>query len=526
MAPLRARLSTTKTPAAMLSNITPAVARALEAAQSWACHQGGGELQPRHLLLGLLQEDEGRAAVLLAGAGVDPGAVRRALAESSAPAPTGNVSLPQSAATRAILDQARALAGDLAEDRSVATEHVLLALLRGDEPLRHELQAQGLDWARLEAAVVERPGPPLRLEEPLCLAEATVEIDTARILDAGANRAREALRVVEDYCRFVLDDAFLTRELKRLRHALTGALAEVPAPLLLEARETLRDVGTTITTASEHDRPSLLAVAQANLKRLQETLRSLEEFAKVRSPDLGSALEPLRYRSYTLERAIVLGTTARQRLAEARLYVLVSGSECRAALDWTIREAAAGGAQIIQLREKNLTDRDLLERARQVRHWTHSAGLLFIMNDRPDIARLVEADGVHLGQQELPVKEARRIVGPEALIGVSTHDLEQVRQAVLDGASYLGVGPTFPSATKSFPALAGLEFVRQVAAETSLPAFVIGGVGLETIDAAVAAGARRVAVGQAVCQAEDPRAVAMELRRRLDVPSQVPFHPA
>src|SRR5439155_15936065 len=101
------------------------------------------------------------------------------------------------------------------------------------------------------------------------------------------------------------------------------------------------------------------------------------------------------------------------------------------------------------------------ERARQVRRWTQQAGVLFIMNDRPDIARLVEADGVHLGQDELPVKEACRILGPDALIGVSTHNLVQLRQAILDGASYVGVGPTFPSETKQFEAYAGLQFVRQ-----------------------------------------------------------------
>jgi thiamine-phosphate pyrophosphorylase len=203
-------------------------------------------------------------------------------------------------------------------------------------------------------------------------------------------------------------------------------------------------------------------------------------------------------------------------LAEARLYVLVSGSLCAAALDWTIAEAAAGGAQIIQLREKNLDDRTLLERARNVRRWTKQAGVLFIMNDRPDLARLAEADGVHLGQEELSVKDARRIAGPRALIGVSTHNLEQVRQAVLDGASYLGVGPTFPSATKDFAALAGLDFVRQATAATSLPAFAIGGINLETIAAAVAAGARRIAVAHAICQADDPRRVARQLRQALE----------
>src|SRR5262249_20156486 len=215
------------------------------------------------------------------------------------------------------------------------------------------------------------------------------------------------------YCRFVLDDAFLSGELKRLRHDLTGALAGLSDNLLLEARETLRDVGTDLSTPREEARYSPTAVVQANLKRLQEALRSLEEFGKLRGPELGRTLEQLRYRSYTLERAIVLGTTARRRLADARLYVLVTGSRCAAALDWTIPEAAAGGAQVIQLREKSLPDRALLERARQVRRWTRKAGVLFILNDRPDLARLAEADGVHLGQDDMPVKEARRIVGPD-----------------------------------------------------------------------------------------------------------------
>ena len=158
------------------------------------------------------------------------------------------------------------------------------------------------------------------------------------------------------------------------------------------------------------------------------------------------------------------------------MYVLLTRARCAAALDWTIQEAATGGATVFQLREKSRGDRELLALARDVRRWTRQAGALLIVNDRPDVARLVEADGVHLGQDDLPVKEARRILGPDALVGVSTHDVAQLRQAVLDGASYVGVGPTFPSGTKDFAELAGLDFVRRAMAETSLPAFVIGGV--------------------------------------------------
>jgi len=339
------------------------------------------------------------------------------------------------------------------------------------------------------------------------------QIDLARIVDAAANRAREALRVLEDYCRFVLDDAFLNGELKNLRHELAEGLA--PCLHLLEARDTQHDVGMNLTAPGEQDRQSLEAVVEANCKRLQEALRTLEEFGKVQDPELGAAMEKLRYRSYTLEKALILGAQSRQQLAEVRLCVLISGGNCRASLEWIIKEAAAGGARMIQLREKSLSDREFLELAREGRRWTSEAGVPFIVNDRPDIARLAEADGVHLGQNDLPVKEARRILGPDRLIGVSTHTLDQVRQAILDGANYIGVGPTFPSGTKEFDNFPGLDFVGQVTNETTLPAFVIGGVSPENIEKITAAGGQRVAVGQAICQSPNSRRAAEEMVRAL-----------
>jgi thiamine-phosphate pyrophosphorylase len=501
-----------------LPDCTPAVARALEAAEDYARRLGATELQPLHLLRGLVDEEEGRAALLLTRAGVAPAALKQALAESDQAAayPPSASPLPVSPRTQEIVQDAREMAGAIGGEATITSDSLLLAVLQRDDTVRKKLIPLGLNLIRLEAETASMRPPALPLDEPLLLDEPTEQVDAARILDAGANRAREALRVIEDYCRFSLDDRFLSGQLKQLRHDLAEILAAFPLGLLLEARETLRDVGTALSTQSERKRLSLRAVVQANLKRLQEALRSLEEYGKLRSPHLGAALEKLRYRSYTLERAAVLGATARQRLADARLYVLVTGSLCRATLDWTIQEAAAGGAQIIQLREKELPDRELLDLARRVRQWTRKAGLLFIMNDRPDLARLAEADGVHLGQEELSVKDARRIVGPDVLIGVSTHNLEQVRQAVLDGASYIGVGPAFASDTKPFSDVAGLEFIRLAAAETSLPAFILGGVNLETLAAAIAAGARRVAVSQAICQADDPRSVAAEMRRILE----------
>src|SRR5208337_4202307 len=125
-----------------------------------------------------------------------------------------------------------------------------------------------------------------------------------RVLDAAANRAREALRVVEDWVRFALDDAHLTECLKRVRHDLAAALASIPWEQRLAARETQADVGTGITTPSECSRENSWGVLTANFLRLQESLRSLEEFGKVIDPTIGVAMEQLRYRAYTIQRAI------------------------------------------------------------------------------------------------------------------------------------------------------------------------------------------------------------------------------
>jgi thiamine-phosphate pyrophosphorylase len=336
-----------------------------------------------------------------------------------------------------------------------------------------------------------------------------------RILDAAANRAGEGLRVVEDYVRFVLDDRFLTGEVKQLRHDLANALSRLPVVERHFARETLADVGTSVTTNSESTRANTEAVVTASLKRVEEALRSLEEFGKVGDAEFAASLEGLRYRTYTLERAIDITRTSLQRLGDVRLYVLVDGRPSADDFDRLVRSLVEGSVDAIQLRDKRLSDRELIGRARRLRALTRGTKTLYVMNDRPDIARLTDADGVHVGQDELSVKDARTIMGPRVLIGVSTHSIEQARQALLNGANYIGVGPTFPSATKEFEDFPGVELLRAVANEIRLPAFAIGGITLATLDEVFAAGVGRVAVSAAVCDAADPLATAKALRLRL-----------
>jgi thiamine-phosphate pyrophosphorylase len=477
------------------SDCSPAAARAVTLARTL-------HAQPTawHLLAALLAEEDSPTAERLQTWGVS---------DFSGWPSAGGLQLDT------LLREADRIADEYTGQRTATSEHLLLALWHADPTVRAEFVRRGAKTERVPQPPLSESAAPLPPSEPFDLSDPTEWVDTARVVDANANRAREALRVLEDAVRFGRDDASLSGLLKTLRHDLTAALDTLPAHVLLASRDTVHDVGTHLSTPTEYQRASVNDVLTANAKRLQESLRSLEEFGKRLHADLGSKFERLRYRAYTLERALLGSLQARTRLQAVRLYALLTGAQCAGTLDWTIAEAAAGGVQMIQLREKQLADRELVERARNVRRWTATAGVLFIVNDRPDIARLVGADGVHLGQDDLSVKDARRIVGPEALIGVSTHTLAQVEQAQLNGADYLGVGPCLASTTKEFAEFAGLAFVRAACAATSLPAFAIGGINERTIDAVLATGATRVAVSAAIATADEPRPVALALSAAL-----------
>ncbi|MCA9231227.1 MAG: thiamine phosphate synthase [Planctomycetales bacterium] len=336
---------------------------------------------------------------------------------------------------------------------------------------------------------------------------------TIRILDASTNRAVEGLRVVEDYVRFALDDGHLTRRVKELRHELAGICDALPRQARLAARETRQDVGTEVTTPTESRRTDAWDVCLASLERTKQSLRSLEEYSKVESPEVASQFETLRYRLYTLERALGITFDSCQRLHDVRLCVLIDAGDTLDSFRKLVAELLAAGVGMIQLREKRLSDRQLIERARVLKSMIteQDLGALMIVNDRADIAAIARADGVHLGQDDVSVKDARTIIGPRKLIGVSTHSLEQARAAVLDGANYLGAGPTFPSTTKAFDNFPGLDFLKQVASEIRLPTFAIGGINAENLEQVLATGTMRVALSGAIVAAPAPGAAANKL---------------
>ena len=337
-----------------------------------------------------------------------------------------------------------------------------------------------------------------------------------RLLDAVTNRLTEGLRVLEDYARFVRDEPSATSLLKELRHQVHHLLS----PWLQEltaARNTPGDVGCPLTAESERTRGSFEHIISANCKRVEQSLRSLEEYGKLLDERLAASAKQLRYLFYDVETKLVSGfSERRRRLHQARLYVLVDGGPTVEQFQERCRVIAQAGADILQLRDKTLNDRQLWERACQLRQITRETQTIFIVNDRPDIALASQADGVHVGQEELPLDVVRTLTGRNYLVGVSTHNEEQLQAACRAGADYVGCGPTFRSTTKDFTHYAGLAFLELAAQICTCPAFAIGGITLENVRQVLSTGIRRVAVSAAIWHAADPATATHAFRKILD----------
>lgn len=343
--------------------------------------------------------------------------------------------------------------------------------------------------------------------------------DALRMLDANLNRAAEALRVIEDYARFARDDRDASATAKDLRHKLNEAARRIGRDALLAARNASGDVGRHVKATAETHRGSLLDVIRAEFGRLAQSLRVLGEVGKLASPALAETAERIRYDAYTLEQSVVLRGEVRARLRNVRLYVIVCEAACAGEWFAAAEGALSGGARCLQLREKSLPDAELLRRARALRGLTHRHGALLIINDRPDIARLADADGVHVGQEDMSVAEARRVAGAAALVGKSTHTREQIDAAILESPDYIAVGPMYASKTKPQTLVAGPRTLAYAAERTELPLVAIGGITPRRVSAVRSAAKRAILCAcSAVIGKRDPapsaRAVLSQVNRR------------
>ena len=341
------------------------------------------------------------------------------------------------------------------------------------------------------------------------------QLAVARLLDANLDRAREGLRVLEDWARFGVDRADLVARTKDMRQRL-GRLHRDDYKL---ARHTATDPAAGMGHPAQQERLSPSQIVGANAGRVHEALRVLEEFGRSIDPELASEAAALRYGIYDLEvdllQASRSGQQRRQLLAQCHLYLVSSPVP---GLEAVVAAALGAGVRLVQYRAKDgepIDDSQRLQQCRQLRQLCASHGALFIVNDRIDLALAVEADGVHLGQGDLPPAVARQLLGPERLIGRSTHCIDQLRQAVADGCDYVGVGPVNATPTKPGREPVGLDYVRQAAAESPIPFFAIGGLECANIEAVRQAGGQRVAVVRAITAAANPAAATTALLQAL-----------
>ena len=332
-------------------------------------------------------------------------------------------------------------------------------------------------------------------------------MSTQRMIDAARNRGGEAIRSLEDLARFVLEDAALSRDLKTVRHGVQAVCdACWPGDCGLWHRDTAGDPGTGVSTSGEYDRRNLGDIAAAASRRAAEALRTLEEAAKCRSVDAAREIESARYSLYDLAASV------QKRLGAGgfqwAVCLLLMRDQCTLPWREVLTAAIEGGAECVQVRAPHMNDAALLRHIEAVVEICRPAGVAVVVNDRVDLALAGGADGVHLGQGDVPIAAARRLAGRELLIGISTHGATEVTSAVRGGADYVGIGPIFATGTKPDLEPAGpSRVVEALPLLDQVPHLALGGIDGENAHLVAAAGARGCAIGRAICAASDPAAV-------------------
>lgn len=343
---------------------------------------------------------------------------------------------------------------------------------------------------------------------------------TFRLVDASINRMAEGLRYLEDVARFLLNDSALTRRLKLLRHNLV--ISELPFQIqLLASRDAVDDVGFGIdANQSEDSRRNLMSSIVANSRRVQEALRTLEEFSKINKFSkrlTPKKFEQARFNVYTIEKELAARLSRQDKALRIRgIYVVIDIQALNGRNHLEIAQRVIkGGASVIQLRDKTLDHGKLLLIAQDIRRLCFENNIPFIVNDYLDIALAVQADGLHLGQTDLPVRVARKLVPLDMIIGCSTNTVTMAKQAVASGADYVAIGAIFSTASKEIKVV-GLKALKTIKQAVSVPVVAIGGINKKNIKQVKDAGADAACVISAVLSTKSPEKAVRELIKEFE----------
>ena len=334
-----------------------------------------------------------------------------------------------------------------------------------------------------------------------------------RIIDANLNRATEALRVLEEIARFRLDDKKLSSELKNIRHEIC-LFFDYDYEKLIASRDTVNDIGTDIQNPTKAARgySSIEVIFRSNFKRLEQALRVLSEYGKLS--------DKFRYNVYTIEKNMnesLKMDIKKYLLKDKKLYLVTNSDNFDSDCEFLDRVALAikSGVDIVQLREKSKPASKIIEYGKIIRQLTSEYGALFIVNDRVDLAQILNADGVHLGQDDIDILSARKILGEKMIIGISTHKPQDAQEAIKNGADYIGVGPVYKTPTKPNREAAGLDYLKWAVDNVDIPFYAIGSIDLNTIDEVVEYGTKRVALVRAIMNSDNIEETVMILKGKL-----------
>jgi thiamine-phosphate pyrophosphorylase len=285
-----------------------------------------------------------------------------------------------------------------------------------------------------------------------------------RIFDANLNRICEGLRVIEEYTRFITNNIELTNQLAGLRKKIN--LSETQKDLVnnLVIRDTQKDVRAKEIPTKRTD---LLTLLKANFKRVEEGLRVLEEYSGL------PLYNQCRYDVYQLEKEIILQLM--QKNIKHGVYLI---SDDVAVLEKGLK----WGVAMVQLRDKKATKKEILAKAYKLKEVAQNYQTPIIINDFLDIALLIDADGLHTGQDDLPLTQLRELFGPHKILGRTTHNLEQGIQAQTEGADYVSVGPLWATPSKPEREAIGFDYLQSANEKLTIPFVAIGGINLQNID--------------------------------------------
>ena len=337
--------------------------------------------------------------------------------------------------------------------------------------------------------------------------------DILRIIDANLNRAGEGLRVLEEFARMSLNDTAITQRLKNMRHEILVTDKNLQEQLV-QARDSENDVGTDMKVAGQDEQRDATTIIVANARRIQESMRVLEETAKAYDTEVETDIyRKARFELYTIEKMLLSLMTRQDKLKRLKgLYVIID-TEALVGRDHieVVRKVIKAGAGIVQLRDKINEKRELIGIARKIRDLCRDNGVLFIVNDYLDVALAVDADGLHVGREDLPPDIARRLLLQDKILGCSVRTAEAAREAIVLGADYLGVGGMFPTTSKENNEVIGVAGLKAIRDAVDVPLAAIGGINADNVKEVMEAGADAIAVISAVLGTKDIEAATKRL---------------